>query len=351
MMKLSILLLTSFLLLSCHKEITTEKFDETRNQVSLIGSYKFSLINKPNTIMYRFLEWGAGDFSRDVDLVMYCKGDSSNILVETKINDGLLSIPRTISRETRNFIAEHCATRKFVERLSEIEEDTCFVYNSYSLNNKNNSSIFFVDSVGSVNYIPFKGMICSKEKNKTKLDSVEYDIRSYFTSVNAWEKLIKKGSLREKELKVLDTVVFKKSKMDSRLSNGKILFYPMNTRTLKFLDPFVRNIDTLDYYMAHVDNDSIVYVQNTKGTRNEYRDSDTETLQHYFSQLDSYEREFWEVNAFDCRDNGHIIYWNDSTFNFVTYHCMSKEQKIWHLDRNIKEWFEQKFNKTVHKQQ
>lgn len=98
-------------------------------------------------------------------------------------------------------------------------------------------------------------------------------------------------------------------------------------------------------------NASIVYVQNTKGTRNEYRDSDTETLQHYFSQLDSYEREFWEVNAFDCRDNGHIIYWNDSTFNFVSYHCMSKEQKIWHLDRNIKEWFEQKFNKAVHKQQ
>ena len=220
-------------------------------------------------------------------------------------------------------ITEGCVLEMFANRLSEVDRDTCLVYDSYSPNNKINASIFFVDKNGAANYIPFRGSLCSKEKGKTKLDSVEYDLRLYLTSVKARQGLLKRTPTKKETSKVLDTLVLRKFTMDKRVSNGKTLFYPMN-KIDGFENYFFRNIDSLDYYMASLVKDSVFYLRNVKGQTNEFQDMDVDGLQSFLSSLNSYERELWEND--DCNDKKEqVIIWNDSTLNLASFSCASNE--------------------------
>lgn len=323
-------------LLSCNKgSVNLDCVTEQRE--TRYSSFRISLPNEKNSIRYSFIENSFMEEFRKVDINIKCNKDSSKIQVGNAVF-AYTPLSKPLSQEFRNLNTDRCVSDLFIARLGEIDNDTC-VYDSYSQNNSINSSIYFVDQEGVVNYIPFRGAFCSKEKGKTKLDSIEYDLRSYLTSTKAWEGLFKGVSSNKKRNEVLDTLIFRKSKVDKRLSDGKILFYPVS-KFVEVEDLFIQNIDSLDYYLARLEGDSVFYFRNIKGNLIQYEDSDIESLNSYLSLLNSFEREFW--SAHECSENKQAILWNDSTFNLVSYSCATKEQQIHQWNQEIKTWFEKK---------
>lgn len=123
------------------------------------------------------------------------------------------------------------------------------------------------------------------------------------------------------------------------------LFYPLKSFLFSKANMFIANIDTIPYYKADLEGDSVLYIWNKDGAVR-FKDADSAGFRRLLKKLSLYEKEKWEISRKDCpgETDPRYIYWNDSALNIIPFECATEKQNIWHLDKEIKEWFEVKLN-------
>ena len=339
-------------LASCN--INTIKNHQTANEESEFRSLRTQVISFPNkreSISYRFTE-SLFDFSKavEINLIKEEKGVTELINIETYEWDDW----KYKNKEYKVLFSENDKLDFFIENLLKIDVDTCLVRNSYSPNSRVTPMIFFVDKQQLIHAFSYNGTVCSfgeLDSERTKLESIEYKLRGYLMEIGAWDGLITENHLSNKdlsELNVIDTMYFKRYDMDMRMTKNISLFYPLKKYRLSFENLFIANIDTIPYYKADLEEDSVSYVWNKKGLEESvrFKDADSVGFRGLLKKLSLYEKEEWKVSTKKClgETEARYIYWNDSALNIIPFECATEKQKIWRLDKEIRDWFEMKFN-------
>jgi len=135
--------------------------------------------------------------------------------------------------------------------------------------------------------------------------------------------------------------------MDSSLTQGVNIFYPLKLLNTSFESIFIKDIDSMPYYKADLVGDSILYVWNKSenGEVVTFKDNDTTSFFDIIKSLSLYEMEEWNVSEkeWSQKTEFNYIYWNDSSLNIIGFKCIHENLKIWLLNKKVKEWLDSKF--------
>ncbi len=347
-----IILLITLVLFSCTKNSNSNQHNynkklESRNLFSIVKSYP----NKDKSISYSFFNDNSFDFSLSVNLILsQTENGVDGTIIESickwdVFNCEIRKIKKIFSKDDR--------LDYFIEKLSHINRDTCYVYDSFLRNSKINSTIMIANN-GAVYAIPYVGTRCSyerQEKEKTRLEKLDFELRKYYMEIGAWDNLIVNSSSINKELKekkIIDTMYFERFNLDYRVTKKKNIFYPLNPFTYSGANAFIPNIDSMPYYKADLEGDSILYIWNKSenGKIVLFKDNDTTSFFDIIKNLSLYEKEEWIVFRKGCpqETESNYIYWNDSSLNIIAFECINEKLKIWDLNRKVREWLESKFS-------
>jgi len=313
-------------------------------------SFIISLPNKNDMISYHFSRSAVSAIEFvEIDLIKEKDGVKAITKVE---HHEEFDKPISIKKPEKVFSYTIDKLSYLTKKLSEIDIDTCIGYDKYSNDNKIISEIFFVHE-NRLQQFSYNGIRCSsiaEGKKRTPLDSSEFEIRKYIMDIGAWDGLILpqlSSSSSLKTSKIIDTTYFKKNVMDSNLTQNVNIFYPLKSLYFSLENIFIKEIDSMPYYKADLEGDSILYIWN-KSENGEvilFKDNDTTSFFDIIKNLSLYEKEEWNVSRKECprKTEDNYIYWNDSSLNIIPFTCINEKLKIWDLNRKVREWLESKF--------
>ncbi len=371
-----IILLITFILLSCTKNsnLNPKVENNKESDSSLIRSFIISFPNKNDMISYHFSR-SAFEVYENVEIDLIKEKEGVKAITKVEHHDDF-DKPISFKKPEKVFSYNIDKLSYLIKILSQIDIDTCIRYDKYSNDNKINSVILFVHE-NRLQQFSYNGLRCSsiaEGKKRTPLDSTEFEIRKYIMDIGAWDRLVlpqsssssssnnikttyfKNGSLDLNPLffssssntpKIIDTIYFKKNVMDSSLTQGVNIFYPLKSLYYSYDNLFIKEIDSMPYYKANLEGDSILYIWNKpeNGEVISFKDNDTTSFFDIIKSLSLYEKEEWNVSRKECpqKTEGNYIYWNDSSLNIIPFMCINEKLKIWDLNRKVREWLESKF--------
>lgn|SRR5574344_1511278 len=359
---LKLFLFFSFLFLaSCYnqEQKMAIKYEEPKSGIRRVFTMSFP--NKPGALVYTF--------SVPTALIGFHDYLATGTLTASRMENGIeLSSLFTGSDWTWKYkcdtlennskvISNDGSLDLFIKELESIASDTCFLYDYGSPYNAFSASLYFIGNNGALRHINFDGSRCAlaeKEADKTKLESLEYKIQTFFRNSGVWNKYGGRDwrglhNVKKDKGKLLDTIYFKQHLMDARLLESVNIFYPLDSLSVSNYAFFINKIETLTYYQAVLSGNSVKYVKHIREYKNEeFIDNDTASFNEFLHKLSNYDYDEYEVeNALCPYDKlSQIIYWNDETFNLIPFECITDRQKIYWIDKRIREWFESKFSRS-----
>lgn len=370
-----IILLIALILFSCTKNSNSNQQNYSKEpEFRITRSFIISLPNKNEMISYHFSR-SAFDVYESVEIDLIKENDGVKAITKVEHHEEF-DKPISFKKPEKVFSYNIDKLSYLTKKISQIDIDTCIVYNKYSKDNDIISEIFFVHE-NRLQHISYNGRMCSsiaEGKKRTPLDSTEFEIRKYIMDIGAWDRLVlsqlssssssnnikttyfKNGGLDLNPLffssssntpKIIDTIYFKKNVMDSSLTQNVNIFYPLKSLCFSLENIFIKEIDSMPYYKANLEGDSILYIWNKpeNGEVISFKDNDTTSFFDIIKSLSLYEKEEWNVSRKGCprKTEDNYIYWNNSSLNIIPFTCINEKLKIWDLNRKVREWLESKF--------
>lgn len=284
----------------------------------------------------------------NVAVNLSCSGDSVDVVVIRSYSEwGPSPVSRT---EEHHRIACSCGIfNKFIKRLASVKPEKCESRNAYSINSDISSSIFFTDESNSLGYVSYNGRLCafgSNEKDRSPLESIDYDLRRFITDVGAY-----KGLIIDRPLKTINKPDVPKYSMVSSIKNIdnrfndeiQIFLFDQDTSAA-----FVENLDAFSHFRAFIEGSSVVYEFSENGKIvQKNKDTDVKMFEKMLEFMRSYKTETWKVSS-DCRSPFKSLYWNErQSLNLISFRCATEKQEVWSLYKKIEDWFKLKLNYPI----